>query len=244
MKPDRDESPHRPARRGIPRPPRGRARRVGLAPGDQGAGVRGDGGAPASRDGRRAGGARDDRRSQRRAARDRTARDDDLREPAAGRRCAGPHARGRQAPRSRSRRALSDAHRPLARLRVRRAEGGSAQGREAREARLRGPRLLSGGAPLLPAGPGRGADPRLRGPRQQGPRGSRALARRHARRQAGEPDDRQGSVRPRARRGRDEAGDAGQGRPAHDRPSDPGRTRRRSSPRRFGAGRRSRPRLS
>ena len=152
--------------------------------------------------------------------------DDDLCEPASGRRRPRPHALGGQAPRRGSGRALSDADRPLARLRLRRPEGGSAQGREAREARVRRPRLLPGGAPLLPAGASRRADPRLRGSRQQGPRGARAIARGRPRRPAREPDDRQGSVRPRARRRRDEDGDAGQGRPAHDRPSDPGERRR------------------
>ena len=66
-------------------------------------------------------GARDDRRPQRRAARDRRSSDDGLREPAAGRRRARPHAVRRQDLRRRSGGALPDADRPLARVRVRRS---------------------------------------------------------------------------------------------------------------------------
>ena len=68
-----------------------------------------------------------------------------------------------------------------------------------------GRRLLPGGASLLPAGPRRLAGARLRRARQQGPRGSRALSRRDAVRPSRKPDDREGPVRPCARRRRDEA---------------------------------------
>ena len=104
------------------------------------------------------------------------------------------------------------------RVRLCRAEGRPTKGEEPRGIRLRGPRLLPGGAPLLPAGACRCAGSRIRGSRQQGPRGARALARRNAGRQAREPDDRQGPVRPRARRRRDETRDPGEERPPHDRP--------------------------
>ena len=166
--------------------------------------------------------------------------DHGLREPAAGRRRARPDARRRRsifgADPAELYPTLTDRSRGFVYVA---AQGGSAQGREAREARLRRPRLLSGGAALLPAGAGRGADPRVRGARQQGPRGARALARRNARRQARQPDDRQGSVRPRARRGRDEAGDARQGRAAHASTARSRRTPRRSSPTPCAAGARS-----
>ena len=87
-----------------------------------------------------------------------------------------------------------------------------------------------------PQGPVARAGPRLRGPRQQGPRGARALARGDARRPAGEPDDRQGPVRPRARRRRDEARDARAGASGSRSTARSRRTRRRCSRRPCAAG--------
>ena len=62
-------------------------------------------------------------------------------------------------------------------LRLRRAQGRPAEGGRAQQARHPGPRLLSGGAPHLPAGPRRRARARLRRHRQPRARRARALAR-------------------------------------------------------------------
>ena len=142
------ESKNRPARGRIPRSAGRDAREGRLDSGGQGSRVRGDGAASASRDRRRPGGARHDRRPDRRAARARTTRHHDLRQSAAGRPGARSDACGREVPRLRSRGSVPDARRPLARLRVRGAESRSAQGGEAREARLRRARFLPRGAPL------------------------------------------------------------------------------------------------
>ena len=67
-------------------------------------------------------------------------------------------------------------------LRLRRAEGRSAQAADPAGEGHRRSRLLPGGEALLPAGRRRGAGRRLRGRRQPWARGSRALARQDARR--------------------------------------------------------------
>ena len=111
---------------------------------------------------------------------------------------------------------------PQGELRLRRAQGRSGEGAAPREAEPRGPRLLSGGAPLLSAGLGCVAHPRLRGPRQPRPLRARAQARQDARRSPGrrDPDDRR--ARSRARRRARAAGGRRAQRPPDDRPHDPG----------------------
>ena len=82
--------------------------------------VREDGDHAASRDDRGAGGTRDDLRSNRGAARDRRAGDDDLREPAQHRRCAAGRRRDRQDARTEGGRPLSGAEGSIQGVRVRR----------------------------------------------------------------------------------------------------------------------------
>ena len=138
--------------------------------------------------------------------------------------------RGRQGVRSGAELPLPRHHEPQARLRLRRAQGGSRRGGQARAPEHRGARVLLRGEARLPAGRRRRAGRRVRRHRQPRARRARALARLEARRQGGQRDDRQGPVRPRRRRRQVAPGEPRQERDADDRPSDPGQ--RRVDPRR------------
>ena len=226
VKTRRDEPPHRLLLGRLRARLRGHARARGLAPGRAGARVSG----MAMRQHRETvvvpAGARHDLRPDRRAARDRRAGDDRLREPAAGRRTRDASRSRREGARTRPGQVYPHARRPLARLRLRRAQGRPAKAREAREAG---------------ASPGSASTRRSCATTRRAPvaaqvlgyagldnKGLEGLERSLDKALAGkpgQPDDRQGPVRPRDRRRRDEARDAGRGRPPDDRPPDPGEGR-------------------
>ena len=174
-------------------------------------------------DRRRPGGARHDRRPERRAARDRRAGDHGLREPAPGRPAARGDARRGEAARRRARADLRRAHRPLA--------GGSSTS-PARPTRWPPEELEKLGFAGL------GFYPEELRTYPQGPvaaqvlgfagldnKGLEGLERSLEKVLAGRPGSQtivKDPIGPRARRRLDEAGDAGPRRPPHARPPDPG----------------------
>ncbi len=132
----------------------------------------------------------------------------------------------RQAPRSRPGEHVLAAVGPLARVRVRRAQGRPAKRPSgSRSSTSRGwasiPR--SCGSTRRDRSPPRCSATRVSTTRAS--RGSSGRSTEPSAGVAGQPDHRQGPVRPRTRRRRDEAGDTGQERQAHDRPPDPGEGR-------------------
>ena len=156
--------------------------------------------------------ARDDRRPQRRAARDRRARDDRVRQPAAGERRARPDARRREAARARSGGALSDARRPLARgSSTSRARRIRARRRSCEAIDFAGLGFYPEELRFYPQGPVAAQVLGYAGLDNKGLEGLERSLEGTLAGQAREPDDRQGPVRPRARRRGDEARDPGTG---------------------------------
>ena len=141
-----------------------------------------------------------DPRPKRRRAGDRKAGDHRLREPASCRRPARDGGRGRPGARHRRREAVREARRPLAGLRLPRAQGGPQARGGAEGPRPDRARLLSGGAAGLPAGRRRLARARLRRPRQPRPLRARARPRSDARRPERKADGCARPVRPDDRR--------------------------------------------
>ena len=125
------------------------------------------------------------------------------REPASGGPCCGTHTRCRRE------RSVSDPRGPHEGLRLRRAPGGPGPGGRASAPEAAGLRLLSRGAPELPAGIGGRAGARVRRDGRQRAVGSRAPVRQGARGPRRQGDGRQGSERPGHRRPERAAGDPG-----------------------------------
>ena len=195
---------------------------AGKQPGEQGR-------EPAAREPDHPGRPRNDLRPLRRAARDRRAGDDGLRQPARDRQPESRRERGRADARRRSERALSAAHRPHEGFRLRRTPGRPAEGSRAEEAPPGGPRLLPGGAALLPVRVDRVAAGRFRRDRQPRARRHGARARRHALGPPGAGDRDQGSLRTRRRRAQLGVRARRARRVPDDRPHDPDRRRVRAA---------------
>ncbi len=165
---------------------------------------------------------RDDRRSERRAARDRQARDDRVREPAAGddaRDLTLAAAKQLDLDPAALYPTLVDRSRGFVYV-ARKADPRKAKNLEALD--FAGLGFYPEELRYYPQGPVAAQVLGYAGLDNKGLEGLERSLEGTLAGQAREPDDREGPVRPRARRRRDQARDAGEERPAHDRPADPG----------------------